>query len=143
MRSRLMMGFSLALMTSLLLTECGRNTQPRATEVRKEASPGTEPSLNTEPLRLGPGITPPTLIKKGPQPNPLHVISPREGLVVAEATVGRDGKVTDVKIVRSLGPAFDMPVIEYVKGCEYTPARKDGTPVAVILPVTVRFQPSR
>jgi protein TonB len=61
-----------------------------------------------------------------------------QGVVILETTIGIDGRVTDVRIVRSI-PQLDAAAVAAVKQWEYTPTLQNGVPVAVIMTVTVNF----
>jgi TonB family protein len=61
------------------------------------------------------------------QNNPCPSIQP-----VAEYTVGVDGKVSDVALVRSSGVSeFDSYFLEDISRTRYDPSTKDGVPIAV------------
>jgi protein TonB len=62
------------------------------------------------------------------------------GTVVLEATIGRTGVVTDVRVLRSV-PLLDAAAVAAVQQWRYEPTRLNGEPVAVLLTVTVRFAP--
>jgi TonB family protein len=123
--------------------ECGKGRS------EGQAPPSVRPAAastptGSEPFHLGPGITSPELIAKGQlSPYLPDPISHPEGSVIVEATIDCQGVVKHVTVVRSLGPAFDTTVVEYVRTSRYAPARKGGSPVAVILPVTVTFTLAR
>jgi TonB family protein len=61
-----------------------------------------------------------------------------EGLVILEATIGVDGRVTNVRVLRSI-PLLDQSAIEAVSQWEFTPTQLNGQPVPVIMTVTVNF----
>ena len=61
------------------------------------------------------------------------------GVVILETVIGPDGRVTDVKILRSV-PLLDDAALEAVRQWEYTPTLLNGVPVPVIMTVTVNFQ---
>ena len=61
------------------------------------------------------------------------------GVVILEAVIGPDGRVTDVKVLRSV-PLLDDAAIVAVRQWEYTPTMLNGSPVPVIMTVTVNFQ---
>jgi protein TonB len=89
-----------------------------------------------EPIQVGPGVTPPVLIKK------VEVNLPQslrrrgnERLVIVEAVISRQGDVHDVRVLKS-SPGLDEAVIQAVRQWKYKPAMKDGRPVAVYLTVT-------
>jgi protein TonB len=62
-----------------------------------------------------------------------------QGVVILEATISPQGRVQDVKVLRSV-PTLDEPAIEAVRQWVYTPTLVNGMPVGVILTVTVNFQ---
>jgi protein TonB len=61
-----------------------------------------------------------------------------QGIVIIEAVIGPDGKVSDVKVLRSV-PLLDEAALTAVRQWEYTPTLLNGVPVAVIMTVTVNF----
>ena len=63
----------------------------------------------------------------------------REGLVTLEFTVEVDGKVTDIKVVQSIGFGFDEAAVEAVKKWRFTPAKKGGEAVPRRVKVPIRF----
>ena len=60
------------------------------------------------------------------------------GIVVLEAVIDRQGKVKDLKVLRSV-PDLDDAAMKAVSQWEYTPTLIAGVPVEVIMTVTVRF----
>ena len=62
------------------------------------------------------------------------------GEVVLEIVVRRDGNVGDVKILQRLGSGLDQRAIEAVRQWRFAPARMKGTPVDVIVEVSVEFK---
>jgi protein TonB len=60
------------------------------------------------------------------------------GIVILEATVGEDGVVESVKILRSL-KFFDGPAVDAVKEWRYSPLVLNGRPTPFILSVTFSF----
>jgi TonB family protein len=61
-----------------------------------------------------------------------------QGVVIMEATVGADGKVTDVRVLRSI-PLLDQAAMEAVRQWEYAPTVVNGVAVPVVMTVTVNF----
>jgi protein TonB len=61
-----------------------------------------------------------------------------QGLVVLEALIGPDGKVSDAKIVQSI-PLLDQAAVDAVKQWEFTPTMVDGAAVPVLMTVSVNF----
>jgi protein TonB len=91
------------------------------------------------PIRVGTGIKPPQKI---------HHVAPKypdiaqrarvSGVVVVEAVIAEDGSVRDVKILRSV-PLLDDAAMDAVRQWRFTPTLLSGTPVQVIMTVTVSF----
>ena len=61
------------------------------------------------------------------------------GVVIVEITIGTDGATTDAKILRSI-PLLDQAALDAVRQWRYEPTLLNGTPVPVIMTVTVNFQ---
>jgi protein TonB len=61
-----------------------------------------------------------------------------QGVVILEAVIGPSGRVTDVKVLRSV-PLLDDAAIEAVRQWVYTPTLLNGVPIPVIMTVTVNF----
>jgi protein TonB len=90
-------------------------------------------------VRVGGQIKAPTQIKKVPPTYPQIAQSARvSGVVILEATIGVNGKVQDVKVLRSV-PLLDQAAIDAVRQWEYTPTLLNNVPTAVIMTVTVTF----
>ena len=91
------------------------------------------------PVRVGSRIHTPTKIRHVNPEYPLEAQARRVvGMVVVEAKIGRDGRVTDAKVLRSI-PLLDQAAIDAVMQWEFTPTLLDGVPVPVIMTVTVNF----
>ena len=66
-----------------------------------------------------------------------------QGRVVVEFVVGRDGSITNVKVVRPRHPALDKEAVRVIKSMpKWMPGRNNGQPVKVTytLPVTFKLQ---
>jgi TonB family protein len=61
-----------------------------------------------------------------------------QGVVIMECTISPQGKVTDVRVLRSI-PLLDQAAIDAVKQWVYTPTLLNGVPVPVIMTVTANF----
>ncbi len=65
----------------------------------------------------------------------------KDGQVVAEFVVGRDGSLSDIKIIYSLDEACDAEVLRVVMAMpKWQPAKQDGNPVAAYFMLPVKFQ---
>ena len=103
------------------------------------APPLPPPPPPGTPVRVGGNITPPKRIKDVPPVYPPVAQSARvEGIVILEATIGRDGRVADVRVLRSI-PLLDQAAIDAVRQWEFTPTMMNGVPTAVIMSVTINF----
>jgi len=89
--------------------------------------------------RVGGDIRPPQRIVYVPPIYPAIALAARaQGIVTLEATLDETGAVRDLKITKS-HPLFDRAAIEAVQKWRYSPTRLNGTPVPVIMSITVRF----
>jgi protein TonB len=103
------------------------------------AVPATTRSAPREPVPVGGAIRTPSKIKDAAPRYPTIAQTSRvEGIVILEATIDISGRVQDVKVLRSI-PLLDAAAIEAVRQWEYTPTLLNGTPVPVIMTVTVAF----
>ncbi len=67
-----------------------------------------------------------------------------EGRVIAEFTVGKDGKVKDVEVVRGVDDEIDAQVVKVIKASpKWKPATIGGKPVSVRISVPVEFKLSK
>ena len=57
-----------------------------------------------------------------------------------EIIVRRDGSVGDVKILKRLGSGLDERAVQAVRQWRFTPARRLGSPVDVVVEVAVEFK---
>jgi periplasmic protein TonB len=62
-----------------------------------------------------------------------------QGVVIVEATIGADGKVQNARILRSI-PLLDAAALDAVRQWEYTPTLLNGTPIRIVMTVTVDFR---
>jgi TonB family protein len=103
--------------------------------------PGSGGGTGGGPYRPGSGITPPGLLR---EVKPEYTQEGRrrgtEGDVVLEIVVQRDGSVGDVKVVQRLGSGLDERAVAAVRQWRFSPARRYGTPVDVIVEVAVEFK---
>ena len=84
-------------------------------------------------------MKPPAKVKDVAPVYPASALAARvQGTVILEATIGVDGRVSDVKVLRSI-PMFDQAAIDAVMQWEYTPTVLNGVAVPVIMTVTVPF----
>jgi len=93
------------------------------------------------PYRPGSGIEPPTLLR---EVKPDYTENARqrgiEGDVVMEIVVRRDGTVGDVRVMQGLGYGLDERASEAVRRWRFSPARRRGQPVDVMVEVAMEFK---
>jgi len=61
-----------------------------------------------------------------------------EGTVVLDAVIDPTGRVTDVRVTRSVN-LLDQAAVEAVRQWRFTPTLLNGEAVSILLTVTVRF----
>ena len=89
---------------------------------------------------MGGNIQAPTKITDVPPTYPAVAQAARvQGVVILEATIGADGRVTDVAVLRSVA-LLDAAAVDAVRRWVYTPTTLNGIAVPVIMTVTVNFQ---
>jgi periplasmic protein TonB len=93
------------------------------------------------PYRPGSGIEPPRLLRevKADYTEDARRRS-LQGDVVLEIVVRSDGTVGDVKLLKGLGAGLDERAVQAVRDWRFTPARRLGAPVDVIVEVSVEFK---
>jgi protein TonB len=97
------------------------------------------PPPPAEPRRVGGHIKEPAKIHDVRPIYPSIALAAKvEGIVIIEATIGRDGSVIDARVLRSV-PLLDRAALEAVRQWRFTPTLLNGSPVPVILTVTVNF----
>lgn len=93
------------------------------------------------PYRPGSGIEPPSLLKEV-KPDYSEEARRRgiEGDVVMEIVVRHDGSVGDVKVLQGLGHGLDQRAVAAVRRWRFSPARRRGAPVDVLVEVAMEFK---
>jgi len=92
-----------------------------------------------QPVRVGGAIKAPAQTKRVNPPYPPEAQAAGvQGVVIMEATIGIDGKVTDVRVLRPI-PLLDQAAVEAVRQWEYAPTVVNGVPVPIVMTVTLNF----
>ena len=103
--------------------------------------PGSGGGTGGGPYRPGSGITPPSLLR---EVKPDYTEEARRRSIVGdvelEIIVRSDGSVGNVRLLRGLGSGLDQRAIDAVRQWKFSPARRFGTPVDVIVEVAVEFR---
>jgi protein TonB len=102
-------------------------------------APAAPPPVPAPPVRVGGVIRPPALIERVDPVYPAAALAMGlEGRVILEAIVDEEGRVIDVRVVRS-ADVFDKAALASVRQWRYAPVLIDGRPVKFILTVVVSF----
>ena len=56
-------------------------------------------------------------------------------------TVGKDGKVRDARVLRSVGKTFDVAAVAALRRCNFRPGTRNGRPFIDRVPFVVEFRP--
>ena len=103
--------------------------------------PGSGGGTGGGPYRPGSGIEPPTVLR---EVKPTYTEAARlrgtTGEVVLEVVVQRDGSVRVGRVIQGLGSGLDERAIEAVRQWRFSPARRMGQPVDVLVEVAVEFR---
>ena len=105
------------------------------------ASTRSEPSipLASGPVSVGGEVRPPRKIYHVEPVYPeVARIARLEGLVLLETTIGVDGRVSKIRVLRSVA-LLEQAAIDAVSEWQYQPTLLNGKPVSVIMTVTIRF----
>jgi protein TonB len=101
------------------------------------APPAPPPTL--APLRVGGAVREPKKITDVRPVYPAIAQAAKvEGLVILEAVINERGVVERVKVLRS-APLLDAAAVDAVQKWRYTPTLLNGTPVSVLMTITLRF----
>ena len=98
------------------------------------------PAVPSGPVRVGGKIHAPSKLNNiAPVYPPMAKQARVEGTVILEATISPEGRVMDVKVLRGI-PLLDNSALDAVKQWKYSPTLLNGTPVPVVMTVTVNFR---
>ena len=102
--------------------------------------PAPLPSAAKQTYRAGGNIRPPTKVRHVPPVYPpIAQRNKIEGTVVLEAVIAEDGRVRDVRVLRSVH-LLDQAAVDAVRQWGFTPTLLNGEAVPVVMTVTVRFE---
>ena len=123
------------------------------TGVRDIEDTTTDELVGDTENRVSAGAPPPETVRVGgaiPRPTKVRNVVPDEyppiaravrvqGIVILEVVFGADGRVIDVRVLRSV-PQLDDVAVEAARQWEYVPTMRNGVPVSVIITETVNFR---
>jgi protein TonB len=92
------------------------------------------------PVRVGGDIKQPTLVRRVDPTYPDVAVSARiRGVVILEATVDREGRVVEVKVLRTPNRLLDDAAVTAVRQWQYKPLILNGIPEPFVLTVVLTF----
>ena len=102
---------------------------------------GVPQSTGNEILRVGGSITKPVRLG-GVQPAYTELARKAriQGVVIVEAVIDKEGRVTNVRILKGLPMGLDQSAVDVVKSWRFQPATLNGRPVSVYYSLTVNFR---
>ena len=107
-----------------------------------EPPPVAKPAQQ-DPVRIGGTIRQPQKVHNVDPVYPAIAQAARvQGIVILEATLSPDGRISNARILRSI-PLLDQAALEAVRQWQYTPTLLNGVPVPVIMTITVMFTLSK
>lgn len=116
---------------------------PVAVEVPPSQKSETSTPIATPPVTPAPAdvITPPTRTRTVPPVYPdVARAGELQGDVLLQATVGTDGRISNVRVLRAVHPLLDEAARRAVLQYEYTPGRRNGIPEPATVRITVSFR---
>jgi TonB family protein len=99
-----------------------------------------EEIANDMAMRIGPGVSPPQVVRRIEPVYPPAATRPKPmGAVILDAVILEDGTPKIVRIIRSLNWELDEIAINALKQWRFSPAMKDGNPIKVRMNIAVGF----
>ncbi|HXI28700.1 MAG TPA: energy transducer TonB [Vicinamibacterales bacterium] len=103
--------------------------------------PGSGGGIGGGVYRVGSGVTAPRLLAQTtPRYTPDALQRKIQGTVSLDAVVGRDGRATNIRIVRSLDGGLDQEAIRSLLEWRFSPGTLAGSPVDVEVVVVMDFR---
>jgi TonB family protein len=122
----------------------GADGLARASALRAAAPPPPpppppDPAFAQGAIRVGNAVRQPTKIKHvDPVYPPIAQSARVQGVVILEARIDEQGRVSDARVLRSI-PLLDQAALDAVRQWEFTPTLLNGAPTPVIMTMTVQF----
>jgi TonB family protein len=96
----------------------------------------TAPSPNAAGRAAGP-----TVVRKvDPEYTKEAIEAKLEGTVLLATTVGTDGLLSDIRVVKGLGKGLDEKAVECLRKWSFKAGTRDGEPIPVTATVAVNFR---
>jgi len=109
------------------LTPIDPSAAPAPVASPGETSPAFNDALGTEDIRIAL-----TTYSPSPKPDLSHLPHGVQGDVVLDVTIDPTGQIADLQILQTLGYGVDGAVADTVRTWRFSPATKDGVPVASV-----------
>ena len=112
---------------------------PPKPAIRKDAPEQPFEVVPEDPVVVGDGIRPPVKLR---DVRPLYPMIAQQakvqGVVILEARIEADGRVSSAQVLRSI-PLLDRAAVDAVLQWQYEPTLLNGRPVAIRMAVPVHF----
>lgn len=106
----------------------------------ESAAEGPDPAPG-EPIVIDDKTTEPRVVTKvAPEYTEMARKARVQGMVIVQAVIGQDGRISGTKILKGLPMGLDQQAVAAIKQWEFEPATRDGQPVAVYYNLTVEFR---
>jgi protein TonB len=129
--------FRFGLVSSLFLaTLFPSGLMAQAAQAPEASAPAPAPSEEVVPI--GPGVSPPRVLRQVQPDHPTKGFR-ISGSVLLSVIVSSKGDPKEPKVTRSLEKDLDQSAIDAVMKWQFTPAMKDGKPVASRVSIEIRF----
>lgn len=93
------------------------------------------------PYRAGGDVKPPVVLQRVDPRYPAALVKlRREGVVVVECVIDRDGRIREARSLSGPHPALEESALEAVRRWRFAPGTLNGEPVDVVFVLTVNFQ---
>ena len=120
-------------------TTAGGPPPPPAPPFPGFAEPFEQTMARLQPVRVGGNIRTPTKIKDVRPAYPAEALAARvQGVVILEAIIDDQGNIANARVLRSI-PLLDSEALTALSQWQFTPTLLNGSPVGVIMTVTVNF----
>jgi len=101
-----------------------------------KTSPSFNDALGTDDIRIAL-----TTYSPSPKPDLSHMPHGTQGEVVLDVAIDPTGQVADLQILQTLGYGVDGAVVDTVRTWKFSPATKDGVPVASVQELHFHYGP--
>jgi len=121
--------------------EGGRGVAKDETEAARWYRKAAEAGDPGEPMRVGPGVTPPRLLRKvEPEYTPSARADHIQGTVILQIVVNEKGRAADISVLSPLGFGLDEKAQAAVEKWEFAPGMKGGIHVKILAEVMINFR---